>query len=64
MGDDNELGIVFIIALFIGFIVGYLVGGLEQCNTLEKTAIRLGVAEYYIDKNNEKTFHYFVEPKN
>ena len=63
MVDENVLGIIFAVGVVIGVVAGAWSGATIQKQAIQNYAVKIGVAEYYIDKSNEKTFHYFIEPK-
>lgn len=48
------IAIVFIVGGIIGFVVGFCVA----TNECEKTAVKSGHAEYYLDENNNKQWRW------
>ena len=52
---------VFLIVLML-IVIGALGISLGR-DSENRRAVRLGVAEYYLDKDANKQFHYYVEPK-
>jgi hypothetical protein len=48
------IAIVFIVGWIIGFVVGFCVA----TNEFEKTAVKQGKAEYYLDENNERQWRW------
>ena len=43
--------------------MGTLCGAGTQEKKDKQKAVQLGIAEYYLDSNSDKQFHYYIEPK-
>lgn len=46
--------IMFIVGVIIGFVIGFRVA----TNEYEKTAVKSGHAEYYLDEDNNKQWRW------
>jgi hypothetical protein len=61
MGDDKGLGIVLIGMLVVSglsFCVGGQIGHDGRDAAIRDEAVKAGVAEYYLDANNERQFRW------
>jgi hypothetical protein len=58
MIDDAFDVIVCLIASFFCAMLGFVVGVATTSNSGQKEAVKAGVAEYYLDANNERQFRF------
>jgi hypothetical protein len=50
--------VVAIVGMIIMFVFGFGLGGCAGTQVEQENAIKAGVAEYYIDADNDKAFRY------
>ena len=56
--EDLEVSMIIAIIFIVGWIIGFVVGFCVATNEYEKTAVKAGKAEYYLDENNNKQWRW------
>lgn len=60
MSDEGCLIMAAVATTVIAFGSGFMVGGFAAERCERDNAVSAGVAEYYLNENNEKAFRYIV----
>lgn len=55
--DDMPVWLAAILSIIFG-LIGYFVGGSAAEKSTHESAIKAGVAEYYLDQNHERQFRW------